>query len=81
MTEQDEAVLIASMSEKYKGTPVERVEFKGLNWFKTTFNASGFHQSLFTAIKDGQKISIQLAGPDHETNEIIQAVFDSVEIL
>ncbi len=50
MTEQDEAVLIASMSEKYKGTPVERVEFKGLNWFKTTFNASGFHQSLFTAI-------------------------------
>ncbi|PKP01885.1 MAG: hypothetical protein CVU11_13880 [Bacteroidetes bacterium HGW-Bacteroidetes-6] len=80
-TEQDEAALIALMSEKYNGTQVERVEFKGINWFKIVFDASGFHQSLFTAIKDGRKISIQLAGPDHESNEIIQAIFNSIEIL
>jgi hypothetical protein len=40
-----------------------------------------FIKACLLPFKDGQKISIQLAAPDHETNEIIQAVFDSVEIL
>lgn len=80
MTEQDEEKLIAGFAAQYKGSTPEKVSFKGMNWNKTVYDY-GMHQSLFTCIRDGRKISLQLAGTDHENNEIIQAVVDSIEFL
>jgi hypothetical protein len=81
MTEQDEAVLMASFVENNKGSHPVRVEFKGLNWLKTAYYSSGMHQTLYTAVKEGRKVSIVLSGPDHENNDSIQAIMGSVEIL
>lgn len=66
---------------RYDGTPIERVEMLGLNFFKTTFTAHNRLTTMYTAgNKDGRKISITLYGPDHPTDPGIQAVLKSLVI-
>jgi|WetSurMetagenome_2_1015567.scaffolds.fasta_scaffold118499_2 hypothetical protein len=81
MTEKDVEVVFAGFVQTYKGSGPDPVEFKGLKGFKSIYDFSGMHQSMYVAYYKGQRIEITLSGVDHETNEIIQAVFDSVEIL
>ncbi len=80
MTEKEIESLLASLSKRYNGTPLEKVEFLGLSFFKTTYTANSSHQTMFNAHKNGTKISIAMMGPDHETDPTIQAVFKSIVI-
>ena len=80
MNEKDLEMSISGIITQYKGTPVEKVEMLGLTFLKSTYDASGSHQTLYAALKNGEKISIQLMGPQHETDKTIQAVLQSLQL-
>lgn len=80
MTEKDVESGLASIAKQYSGTDPEKVDMLGLTFYKTTFDRSSTHQTLYTALKDGAKISINLVGADHETEPTIQGVFKSIEL-
>jgi hypothetical protein len=66
--------------EQYKGSDPVVVEMLGFQFLKTTFDYSGTHQSLYTTLLNGEKISIGIMGPEYETDEKIQAILKSIEI-
>ncbi|MBI5645793.1 MAG: hypothetical protein HY962_02585 [Ignavibacteriae bacterium] len=80
MTDKDVETNLTSMMTQYKGTAIENVDMLGLTFLKTTYDASGSHQTLYGALKDGMQISIQLMGPGHETDATIQGVLASIRL-
>jgi len=80
MSESDVQNTVAALAKKYKGTGPEKVKMLGLVFYKTTFNVASTHQSLYSALRNGAKISIAMMGKDHETNATMQAVFKSIVI-
>jgi len=80
MTDADLAMVNELFVKQYEGTPLEEVEMLGLKFYKTTFEFGGRQQSLYTALKDGVKISIGMMGEEHATEPTIQAVFQSITL-
>lgn len=80
MSEADVESGVANIAKQYKGTGPDKVEMLGLTFYRTTFDRSSMHATLYAALKDGTKISITLFGADHETDATMQAVLKSIEI-
>ncbi len=80
MTEKDVESTLQSLANQYKGTPLEKVEMLGLKFYKTTYTFGSTRQTMYTALRKGEKISIGLMGPDHEKDKTIQAVFRSITL-
>ncbi len=80
MSEADVEKGVAGIAKQYKGSGPEKVEMLGLTFFKTTFERSSKHATLYAALKDGKKVSITLFGANHETEATMQAVLKSIEL-
>ncbi len=80
MTDADWKSSMKIFVEQFKGSDPVVVEMLGFQFLKTTFDYSGTHQSLYTALLGGEKISVGIMGPEHETDEKIQAIRKSIEI-
>ena len=80
MTEKDVETGVAAIAKQYSGSGPDKVDMLGLTFYTTTFDRSSTHQTLYAALKDGVKISINLVGADHETEPTIQGVFKSIEL-
>jgi hypothetical protein len=78
MTEKDVEMVIGTLAKQYNGTPLETVEMLGLKFYKTSYEAFSKKQTMYNALKGGQKISIALMGPEHQTDPKIQAVLKSI---
>lgn len=77
-TEAEDKKFLEELVEKYKGSPIVPFELSGLNFYTTTYTAYGKEQSLFSAIKNGYQIKIQMCGKCYETNADIKAMVDSL---
>lgn len=62
----------------YDGTDPEQVELFGLTFYTTTFTASGYDQTKYVAISDGNRIEIGITGADHENNKELQGMLNSI---
>jgi len=71
---------LESMRARQDGSPLERVEMKGLNFWTTTFESGGRRQTFYNALKDGRTVSIAISGPDHQSDPTMQAVLESIVI-
>jgi hypothetical protein len=71
---------LESMRARQNGTPLEKVDLKGMSFWTTTFETGGRSQTFYNTLKDGRTLSIALSGPDHQNDPTIRAVFDSIEI-
>jgi hypothetical protein len=80
MNEKDLEGTFTTFVTQYKGSPIEKVQMLGLTFLKTTYTYSSKSMTAYSALKDGQKISISLMGPDHQKDATIQAVLASVKL-
>lgn len=62
----------------YDGTAPEQVELFGLTFYTTTFTASGYDQTKYVAVSDGNRIEIGITGADHENNKELQGMLNSI---
>ena len=78
ITEAEDKIILQELAEKYNGSPIVRFELSGLNFYTTTYTAYGKEQSLFSTVKKGHQIKIQMCGKCYETNADIRAMVDSL---
>ena len=71
---------IENFASSYDGTEVAETEMFGMTFYSTSFVFSGMEQTKYSAMKDGQKIEITLAGEDHQNDEEIMGMFHSINL-
>jgi len=80
VTEEEDKALLENTASQYDGTPLEEVNMFGIKLFKTSFTYSGVEQTFYSGVKDGEQVSIQLAGKNHMKNDDIMAMFESITL-
>lgn len=75
---QDAEKEAAKFAADYDGTDPEQVELFGLTFYTTTFTASGYDQTKYVAVSDGNRIEIGITGADHENNKELQGMLNSI---
>lgn len=80
VTEEEDKTLLENMKEQYGGTDLEEVSMLGMKFYKTSFTASGVDQTIYSGVRNGEQVSIQMAGKDHQNNKDIKAMFESIKL-
>ncbi len=79
---QNEADVIASiniLAKNYEGSAPDKLDILGLSFHHSSIVAQGVPQDVFLAVKDGKKVSITLSGKNHDKDENLKAMFDSIK--
>ena len=76
---EDKALLVA-LAEKYNGTPLETVELFGIKFLTTSYTAYGKEQALYSAVKNGEQIKLQVSGKNYKENPEIKEMVESIVI-
>jgi hypothetical protein len=76
--EAEDKKFLEELVEKYNGSPIVQTVLAGLKFITTTYTAYGKEQSLYSAVKNGYQIKIQMCGKCYETNADIKAMVDSL---
>lgn len=79
-TEADIEASINILAKNYEGSAPEKVEMFGLSFLHSSILAQGTPQDVYLAVKDGKKISITLSGKDHDKDEELKVMFDSIKL-
>jgi hypothetical protein len=80
VTEDEDKSLLENMASQYDGTALEEVNMLGVKFYKTSFTYSGVEQTIYSGVKDGEQVKIQLAGKDHMNNADIMTMFESIAL-
>jgi hypothetical protein len=80
VTEAEDKALLEGMSKDYSGTALEEVTMFGVKFFKTSFTANGSDQTMYSGVRNGEQVKIQMAGKDHQSNEAIIAMLESISL-
>lgn len=67
-----------SLANRQKGSECQKIVKFGMDFYVTSFEAFGTPQTVYTAVKNGKKIQIGISGKDHENNETLQGMFESI---
>lgn len=79
-TEADIEASINILAKNYEGSVPEKVEMFGLSFLHSSILAQGTPQDVYLAVKDGKKISITLSGMDHDKDEDLKVMFESIKL-
>jgi len=79
-TEADIEASINILAKNYEGTAPERVDLFGQVFHHSYILAQGTPQHVYLAVKDGKKISITLSGKDHDKDEDLKIMFESIKL-
>ncbi len=80
VTESGDKVLLEDIAKQNNGTPLEEVSMFGVKLYKTSFMADDKDQTVYSGAWNGQQVKIELTGEDHQNNEIIKAVLESIKL-
>ncbi len=80
LSDDDARKAMEVMAEDYDGTGIVELESMGLTFYHTYFEYLGTEQSKMSAVKDGARVEIGVTGPDHEEDEDIIGMLDSLII-
>jgi hypothetical protein len=80
VTEAEDKALLEDMSKQYNGTALEEVIMFGVKFFKTSYTANGSDQTMYSGVRNGEQVKIQMAGKDHQNNEAIIAMLESISL-
>ena len=80
VTEEEDKALTEGTKEQYGGTELEEVTMFGVKFYKTSFTYSGVDQTIYSGVKNGEQVKIQMAGKDHANNEAIIAMLESITL-
>lgn len=79
MTAGEDKGQTESNSKRYSGTKPEQIDIFGMKFWKTTYTAASVYQTSYLSMKNGQLVSVQIAGPDHGTNETIKGILNTLK--
>jgi len=79
-TEADMEASINILAKNYEGSAPDKVDLFGLSFHHSSILAQGTPQDVYLAVKDGKKISITLSGKDHEKDENLKVMFESIKL-
>jgi len=79
-TEADMEASINILAKNYEGSAPDKVDLFGLQFHHSSILAQGTPQDVYLAVKDGKKISITLSGKDHEKDENLKVMFESIKL-
>jgi hypothetical protein len=80
VTEAEDKTLLEGMKTTYSGTALEEVTMFGVKFFKTSFTANGSDQTMYSGVRNGEQVKIQMSGKDHQSNEAIIAMLESISL-
>jgi hypothetical protein len=80
VTEAEDKALLEDMSKQYNGTALEEVTMFGVKFFKTSYTANGSDQTMYSGVRNGEQVKIQMSGKDHQNNEAIIAMLESISL-
>jgi len=78
--ESGDKALLEDIAKQNNGTPLEEVSMFGVKLYKTSFIADDKDQTVYSGAWNGQQVKIELTGEDHQNNEIIKAVLESIKL-
>ncbi len=79
MTAGEDKGQTESNSKRYNGTQPEQIDIFGMRFWKTTYTAASVYQTSYLSMKNGQLVSVQAAGPDHDKNETIKGILNTLK--
>lgn len=79
-TEADIEASIKILAKNYEGSDPEKTQLSGLSFLHSSIIAQGIPQDVYLAIMDGKKISITLSGKEHEKDEDLKVMFQSIKL-
>lgn len=79
MTAGEDKGQTESNAKRYGGTQPEQIDIFGMKFWKTTYTAASVYQTSYLSMKNGQLVSVQIAGPDHDKNEAIKGILNTLK--
>jgi hypothetical protein len=77
-----ETAIKAEVEELIKtknGTPLEEATMLGVKFFKTSVVDGSLDQTAYIGVRNGEKVSIILAGKEHKNNNELKAMMESIK--
>jgi hypothetical protein len=78
----NEADIKAEVEELIKsknGTPLEEVTMLGIKFFTTSVIDGSLDQTAYVGVRNGERVSIVLAGKDHKNNNEMKSMVESIK--
>lgn len=79
MTAGEDKGQTESNAKRYNGTPPEQIDIFGMKFWKTTYTAASVYQTSYLSMKNGQLVSVQIAGADHDKNDTIKGILNTLK--
>jgi hypothetical protein len=79
VTEAEIKSEVETLIKSKNGTPLEEVTILGIKFFKTSVLDGSLDQSAFVGVRNGERVSIVLAGKDHKNNNEMKAMMESIK--
>ena len=79
-TNADIEASIHILAKNFEGTAPDKVNMFGQTFYHSSIIAQGTSQDVYLAVKNGRKISITLSGKDHEKDENLKVMIESIKL-
>ena len=79
VTEADIKSEVEELIKSKNGTPLEEVTILGVKFFKTSVIDGSLDQTAYIGVRNGERVSIVLAGKGHQNNVEMKAMMGSIK--
>jgi hypothetical protein len=70
---------VEELIKSKNGTPLEETTVLGIKFFKTSVVDGSLDQTAYVGVRNSEKVSIILAGKEHENNNEMKAMMESIK--
>ena len=79
VTEAEIKAEVEELIKSKNGTPLEEVTMLGVKFFITSVVDGSLDQTAYLGVRNGERVSIVLAGKDHKNNDEMKAMMESIK--
>jgi hypothetical protein len=79
VTEADIKSEVEELIKSKNGTPLEESMMLGIKFFDTSVIDGSLDQTAYIGVRNGERVSIVLAGKDHKNNDEMKAMMESIK--
>jgi predicted Zn-dependent peptidase len=79
VTEAEIKAEVEELIKSKNGTPLEEVTTLSVKFFKTSVIDGSLDQTAYLGVRNGERVSIVLAGKDHKNNNEMKAMMESIK--
>jgi len=79
VTEADIKAEVEELIKSKNGTPLKEATMLGIKFFTTSVIDGTLDQTAYIGVRNGERVSIILAGKDHKNNNEMKAILESIK--